>query len=150
MVNKLCWLKGLLSGEVKSEIVEVVIVRVIMYIGISSILIILFTFSLTGTFPISPSQSPGEGMGGVLSKEQVLKETPDADLFEFEGKVYKAGVDWIDERDLTKGEQIGVISEDMATKLPKGAQIYAPKERRDILIFSYDGKEKRYLLMLGE
>ncbi len=129
---------------------EVVNLRVLIYIGLSSLLVILFIFSLTDNFPLSTSHSPGEGMGGTLNKEQVLKENPDADLFEFKGSVYKTGVDWIEEKDLTKGEQIGVISEGMATKLPKGAQIYAPKERRDILIVSYDGKEKRYLLMLGE
>ncbi|QHE54232.1 hypothetical protein GS400_07020 [Pontibacillus sp. HMF3514] len=111
---------------------------------------ILFLFSLTGQLSIKQSHSPGEGMGGTLSKEQVLKGNPDADLFEFQGKVYKTGVNWIEERDLTKGEQIGVISGGMATKLPNGAKIFVPKERRDILIVSYKGKEKRYLLMLGE
>jgi len=39
--------------------------------------------------------SPGQNYGGTLSKKQVLKLDPDADIFEFENQVYKAGVDWI-------------------------------------------------------
>ena len=99
---------------------------------------------------IGCSGIPGKNEGGTLSKKQVLKLYPDADIFEFDGKVYKTGIDWMEEEDLTKGEQIGEISEGMANKLPNGAKIFAPEERRDILIVEYDGKEKRYLLQLGE
>ncbi|MYL47738.1 hypothetical protein GLV94_19040 [Virgibacillus halodenitrificans] len=94
--------------------------------------------------------SPGQNEGGYLSKKQVLKLSPDADIFEYKGKVYKSGVGWIEEKELTKGEQIGKISEEMANKLPTGAKVFAPKERKDILIVEDNGKEKRYLLQVGE
>ncbi|KAB8126010.1 hypothetical protein F9U64_20985 [Gracilibacillus oryzae] len=94
--------------------------------------------------------SPGQNEGGLLTKEQVLKLSPVADMFEWDGKVYKSGIDWIEEEDLTKEKQLGEIGEGMATKLPVGAKIFAPEERRDILIVEHDGKEKRYLLQTGE
>lgn len=94
--------------------------------------------------------SPGQHLGGALSKEQVLKLNPDADIFELNGKVYKTNVDWIEEEELTKEKQIGEITEGMANKLPIGAKIFTTKERKDIFIVEYDGKEKRYLLQLGE
>ncbi|WP_236687166.1 hypothetical protein [Ornithinibacillus californiensis] len=94
--------------------------------------------------------SPGHGEGGALSKKQVLKLYPDADLFEFDGYVYKTGVDWIEDEELTKDEQIGVISEGMANKLPVGSKIFSVKEKKPILIVEYNGLEKRYLIQLGE
>jgi hypothetical protein len=94
--------------------------------------------------------SPGHGEGGSLSKEQVLKLYPDADLFEFDGYVYKTGVDWIEDEELTKDEQIGVISEGMANKLPVGSKIFSVKEKKPILIVEFNGLEKRYLIQLGE
>lgn len=94
--------------------------------------------------------SPGQGEGGSLNKEQVLKLNPDANLFEFEGNVYKTGVDWIEDEELTKDEQIGEISEGMANELPVGSKIFAIKEEKPILIVEYNGLEKRYLLQLGE
>ncbi|PIC85862.1 hypothetical protein CSV72_11655 [Sporosarcina sp. P20a] len=94
--------------------------------------------------------SPGQNLGGMLSEKQVLELNPDADIFEFDGSVYKTDVDWIEEEELSKVEQIGEISEGMANKLPVGAKIFSLKERRDILIVEYDGKEKRYLLQVGE
>lgn len=114
----------------------------------------LFTIALImlfiPTILIGCTGSPGQNEGGRLTKEQVLKLNPDADIFEFNGKVYKTGVDWIEEEELTKDEQIGEISEQMANKLPVGAKIFASKERNEILIVEYDGKEKRYLLQVGE
>ena len=113
---------------------------------LSTILIIfLIPFILIGC-----SGGPGQNEWGVLSKEQVLKLNPDADIFEFDGRVYKTGIDWIEEEELIKDEQIGEISEGMANKLPVGAKIFSSKESRDILIVEYDGKEKRYLLQVGE
>lgn len=93
---------------------------------------------------------PGQNYEGVLTKNQVLKLDPDADIFELEDAVYKTGVEWIEKEKLTREKQIGEITEGMANKLPNGAKIYAPKERKDILIVEYNGKEKRYLLQLGE
>jgi len=114
---------------------------------------LLFTVLIIFLIPcilIGCSGSPVLNKGGVLSKEQVLKLNPNADIFEFDGRVYKTGIDWVEEEKLIKDEQIGEIYEGMANKLPVGAKIFTLKERRDILIVEYDGKEKRYLLQVGE
>jgi hypothetical protein len=87
---------------------------------------------------------------GFLTKEEVLEMDPKADVFELDGKAYKANIDWINDEELTKDEQVGEITEGMATELPEGAKIYSTKERGDILIAEFDEIEKRYLLMLGE
>ncbi|MCM3744981.1 hypothetical protein M3193_12595 [Sporosarcina luteola] len=111
---------------------------------------IILIFLLIPSILASCQTSPGQNYGGVLSKKQVLKLDPDADIFEFKDAVYKTGVTWIEEEELTKEMQVGEITEGMANKLPNGAKIYAPKERKDILIVEYGGKEKRYLLQVGE
>ncbi|KHE73243.1 hypothetical protein LD39_00295 [Halobacillus sp. BBL2006] len=108
-------------------------------------ILVTFCFLVIGC-----SASPGEGEGGLLSKKQVLKENPNADLFVFEGKVYKNGVDWIEEQDLTKDAQIGEIKKGMATELPIGAKIFQTREKKGILIVQYRNTEKRYLLRMGE
>lgn len=110
----------------------------------------IFVLLLIPLILASCQTSPGKNYEGVLSKKQVLKLDPDADIFEFEDAVYKTGVSWIEEEELTKEKRIGEITEGMANKLPSRAKIYAPKERKDILIVEYDGKERRYLLQLGE
>ena len=74
--------------------------------------------------------NPGQNNGGYLNKEQVLKLNPDADFFVYDGKVYKTGVDWIEDEELTKDERIGEISEGMANNLPVGAKIFEPNERK--------------------
>lgn len=111
---------------------------------------IIFILLLIPSILASCQTSPGQNYGGFLSKKQVLKLDPDADIFEFEDAVYKTGVTWIEEEELTKEKQIGEITEGMANELPIGAKIYAPKERKDILIVEYDGNEKRYLVQIGE
>ncbi|RCW73069.1 hypothetical protein [Saliterribacillus persicus] len=116
-----------------------------MRVFISIFLLFLFSSILIGCVT-----SPGQNEGGVLNKEQVLKLNPDADLFEFNGKVYSTGVNWIEEKELTKGEQVGEISEGMANKLPLGAKIFETNESGVILIVEYDGRQKRYLLQSGE
>ena len=87
---------------------------------------------------------------GYLTKDEVLEIDPNADAFEFDGNFFKTGIDWIDEEELTKDEQIAVITKEMATVLPNGALVYSTKERGEILIVEYNGTEKRYLLVAGE
>ncbi|MBS4193140.1 hypothetical protein KHA94_23830 [Bacillus sp. FJAT-49705] len=87
---------------------------------------------------------------GYLTKDEVLEIDSQADLFVFEGKTYKTGIDWVNEEELTKKEQVGEITEEMANKLPYGAKIYSTNERNDILIVEHNKKEYRYLVMVGE
>lgn len=93
---------------------------------------------------------PGVETPGYLTKEQVLEENPEADFFELNDKIYVRQTGWIEEIALTKDEIIGEIEEGMASELPLGTIIIAPKERRDILIVENNGIEIRYLLQMGE
>lgn len=112
---------------------------------IKMFVVIIFILLLAGCTGV-----PGEETPGYLTKKQVLKENPEADYFELNDKVYVRGIGWIEEVELTKDEIIGEIEEGMASDLPLGTKIFAPKERRDILIAENNGIEIRYLLQLGE
>jgi len=108
-------------------------------------LVIIFILLLAGC-----TGSPGEETPGNLTIKQVLRKNPDADYFVLNDAVYVRGIDWIEAVELTKDEIIGEIEEGMASDLPQGTKIIAPKERRDILIVENNGIEIRYLLQLGE
>ncbi|MEY9978492.1 hypothetical protein [Lysinibacillus sp. RC79] len=112
---------------------------------IKMFVVIIFILLLAGC-----TGSPGEETPGYLTKKQVLKKNPEADYFVLNDEVYVRGIDWIDAVELTKDEIIGEIEEGMASDLPLGTKIIAPKERRDILIVENNGIEIRYLLQLGE
>ena len=112
---------------------------------ISAFLVCLVLIILT-----SCGVKPGEHLGGVLTKEQVLELDPDADIFELKDRVYKVNKDWVEKEQLTKEKQVGEILDGMATKLPIGAKIFSVKERNDILIVEYDDIELRYLVQIGE
>ncbi|MFZ3591857.1 hypothetical protein ACOI1C_22260 [Bacillus sp. DJP31] len=86
----------------------------------------------------------------------VLKSNPKADIFLFEGLVYRnaSDLDWVTERDISKGKLVGEIQRvstkkfknGTATKLPVGAKIYLSIESsEDILIVEYKDKEILYL-----
>ncbi len=87
---------------------------------------------------------------GILTMDQVLEIDSEADAFEWNDNVYKTGIGWIEEVELSIGEQIGEIFEDKATHLHEGTKIYSANERSEILIVKENGEEKRYLLMAGE
>lgn len=94
--------------------------------------------------------SPGKQEGGYLTKKQVLKQDPQADLLEYDGQVFKANIDWTEFEKLTKGEKLGEVTGNMATHIPEGAEIFASNERGDVLIVDYMQVEKSYLLQMGE
>ncbi|MBU0905226.1 MAG: hypothetical protein KKF57_08510 [Firmicutes bacterium] len=92
---------------------------------------------------------------GKINAEEVLRLDPSADIFQFNGVIYKTSVDWVNELPLTKDAQIGEIktrndknkdfTNEMSNKLPVGAKIFSAKERDDILIVEFDGKTIKYL-----
>ncbi len=116
------------------------------------VLIILSTFTITGCSD-----------GGEITKvsidsidaEEVLTLDPDADIFQFDGVIYKTNIDWVEEVFLTKNVQIGEIKtrndantdfkDEMSNKLPVGAKIFSAKERGDILIVESEGEILKYL-----
>lgn len=89
--------------------------------------------------------------------EEVLKLDIDADFFQWDDRIYQTGIEWVDQLDIEKGEQIGEIkaqstnpqkfSNGVATKLPIGAKIFSIKDRDDILLVVHDNNEKRYYLL---
>jgi hypothetical protein len=89
---------------------------------------------------------------------EVLKLDPYADIFQYDGVIYKTNIDWIEELSLTKDIQIGEIKtkndestdfkDEMANKLPIGTKIFSAKERGDILIVELEGAVLKYLAIV--
>ncbi|MBO8177012.1 MAG: hypothetical protein H0Z31_06080 [Bacillus sp. (in: Bacteria)] len=93
-----------------------------------------------------------------IDAEEVLKLDPDADIFQYDGVIYKTNIDWVQELSLTKDVQIGEIKsridantdfkDGMSNKLPVGAKIFSTKERGDILLVEFEGKILKYLAIV--
>jgi len=89
-----------------------------------------------------------------IDAEEVLTLDSDADIFQFNGVIYKTNIDWLKELTLTKDIQIGEIKaknddntdfkDEMSNKLPVGTKIFSTKERADILIVELEGQIKKY------
>ncbi|MCP3760959.1 hypothetical protein NLX67_00935 [Domibacillus sp. A3M-37] len=90
--------------------------------------------------------------------KEVLELDPSADIFQLEGVIYKANVDWVDQLSLTKGEKAGEIEQNVtvpedfgdgsATHLPNGTVIFKAAEQQDVLIVDVDGEEQYYLAQM--
>src|SRR5699024_3957994 len=90
--------------------------------------------------------------------EETLTVDPNANIFQFDGIIYKTDVDWVDDLSLTKGEKVGEIKtknekdakfeDGMSNMLSVGTEIFSVKERGDILIVESDGKTLKYYAMV--
>jgi hypothetical protein len=92
--------------------------------------------------------------------EEVLRLDENANIFQWEGLIYKTDIDWVNELELTKKEIVGEITElyknedpnsfknGMANQLPLGTKIYSTNENEGILIIEYNGEEKYYLSLV--
>lgn len=93
-----------------------------------------------------------------IDAEEVLSLDSDADIFQYDGVIYRTNIDWVEELSLIKDVQIGEIKtkneentdfkDEMSNKLPVGAKIYSTKEREDILIVEFEGEIKKYLAIV--
>lgn len=93
-----------------------------------------------------------------IDVEEILKLDSNADIFQYDGVIYKTNIDWVEELSLTKDVQIGEIKtkndantnfkDEMSNKLPVGAKIFSAKERGDILIVESEGEIKKYLVIV--
>jgi len=93
-----------------------------------------------------------------IDAEEVLTLDSDADFFQYDGVIYKANIDWVEELSLTKDVQIGEIKtkndantdfrDEMSNKLPVGTKIFSTKERGDILIVESEREIKKYLAIV--
>ena len=95
---------------------------------------------------------------GNINAEEALTLDSNADIFQYEGVIYKTNIEWVEELSLTKDIQIGEIKaknnantdfkDGMSNKLPVGAKIFTTNERGDILIVEYEGEIKKYLAIV--
>ncbi|WP_264738898.1 hypothetical protein [Cytobacillus firmus] len=93
-----------------------------------------------------------------IDAKEVLTLDPNADIFQYDGVIYKTNIDWVEDLSLTKDVQIGEIkvqnddytefNDEMANKLPVGAKIFSAKERTDILIIESEGADLKYLAII--
>lgn len=93
-----------------------------------------------------------------IDAKEVLTLDPEADIFQYDGVIYKTNIDWVEDLSLTKDVQIGEIkaqndvytefNDEMANKLPVGAKIFSAKERTDILIIESEGADFKYLAIV--
>lgn len=93
-----------------------------------------------------------------IDAEEVLTLDPAADIFQYDGVIYKTNIDWVEELSLTKDVQVGEIkahndenadlNDGMANKLPVGAKIFSVVERKDILIVESEGAIIKYLAIV--
>lgn len=119
----------------------------------------LFFFVILTTFGCSNSAGIDEleevhSTGNPDAKE-ILTLDPEADIFQFEGVIYKTGIDWVEELTLTKDKQVGEIKkrndsdtnfeDEMSNKLPVGAKIFSTIEKEGpILLVESEGKILKY------
>lgn len=119
---------------------------------------VLITFVL---FMITGCSNGGETTKVTIDSidaEEVITLDPDADIFQYDGVIYKTNIDWVEELSLTKDVKIGEIKtkndtntdfkDEMANKLPVGAKIFSAKERGDILIVELEGEVLKYLAIV--
>jgi hypothetical protein len=119
------------------------------------IMIVLMLFTITGC---SNGGETTKVSIDHINAEEVLRLDPDADIFQYDGVIYKTNIDWVEELSLTKDVEIGEIKtknvtntdfkDEMANKLPVGAKIFSAKERGDILIVEVEGEILKYLAIV--
>ena len=106
----------------------------------------------------------GVADGGRVTASDLLKQNPDADIFQFEGRIFSnvTELEWVKQKtsSFTKYDLLGEIKyqstkrfgfKDLqATKLPVGTKFYSTSEEGygGFLIVELDGEEYFYLEML--
>ena len=122
----------------------------------------LVAFVLFGVVGCSNSSDTGKievHETGNPNAKEILTLDPEADIFQFDGVIYKTGIDWVEELTLTKDEQVGEIKtrndsdtnfeDEMSNKLPVGATIFSTIEKEGpFLLVESEGKILKYLALL--
>ena len=119
----------------------------------------LFLTSLIGCNSNNASQIHGNVTGNPTANE-ILSQDPNASIFMYSSVIYIAGVEWVDELQLSKDQSITEITKQSdsgkdfidgtANKLVVGTKIYSVKERNDILIAETEyGDIRFYKLVEG-
>lgn len=91
--------------------------------------------------------------------EEVLSMDPEADIFQYNNLIHVTGIEWIEEKSLTKDKQIGEILETSdigtnfkdgtANELPIGSKIFTTKEESEMfLLVESEGKIIKYYALV--
>ncbi|MFC6040450.1 hypothetical protein ACFPYN_13565 [Paenisporosarcina macmurdoensis] len=93
-----------------------------------------------------------------IDAEEVIRLDSAADIFQYDGVIYKTNIDWVENLSLTKGSQIGEIKtrnknatnfkNEESNIIPVGTKIFKAKERGDILVVEIDGELRKYLAIV--
>jgi len=86
--------------------------------------------------------------------QEVLRDEPDADIFQIKGLIYQTGIEWVNDVKLTKDKEIGIIKETSkskfkdgtASKLSPNTKVFSTNEE-DILIVEENGEVKKYVAL---
>lgn len=124
----------------------------------SLFLLLSLSFFLTGCFSQSNGSEETVVTISEISADEVLDMYPDANIFQYDGIIYQTEIDWVDELDLTPGEQVLTITEEVsnpdefsdgaATFLPVGTAVFEANGRQDILIAEVNGEYINYLAIV--
>lgn len=117
------------------------------------IFLLFLTPSLIGCNSNNSSSIHGNVTGNPTANE-ILSKNPNASIFMYSTVIYIAGVDWVDELQLSKDQYITEITKQSdngkdfvdgtANKLAIGTRIYSVKERNDILIAETENGDIRF------
>lgn len=114
---------------------------------------LFWVFGCSDTTNLNVKESSQVTIGNPTAQE-VLQIDSEADIFQWDGTIFKTNIDWVNELVLTEGELIGVIEYNIsnpvgfkdatANILPIGTEIYKVKERNDVLMAKNNGILKYY------
>lgn len=118
-------------------------------------LIILVLLTAAGCSNSSDKSQTVVHTTGNPDAKEILTLDPTADIFQFDGVIYKTGIDWVEELSLTKDKQVGEIKmrndkdtnfeDEMSNKLPVGAKIFSTLEKEGpILLVESEGEILKY------
>lgn len=123
-------------------------------------MIIKFLFSLFFVLTMSTACSVVETEVTTISEidaEEVLTLDSEADIFQYNGIIYKTNIDWVDELTLSPQEELFEIShqtsnpeefsDHTANTLPVGTSIYSSSQS-DVLIADVEGERLYYLAIV--
>ena len=123
---------------------------------------ILFLFAIVSLILVT---SCGTADGGKVTARDVLKQSKDADIIQYDGFIFSnaTNLEWFEENKektpFSKDHFLGEIKKQTtsgwlfsnlsATKLPKGSKVYSVDEKgRGMLFVEYEGEELYYMVLL--
>lgn len=126
--------------------------RCILRLSILSILMLLSACSNEFTTPTTTHSTSNP------DAEEVFRLYENPDVIQWEGLVYVAGVEWVEELELTPEDEIGrttkqtneadEFTDGAANLLPLGTPLYSAQERGGVLLVESNGEWVAYLALV--